>query len=189
MERASFAKMECPIARAADEVADGWTLLLLREAYKGAALFSEFQERLPIAPTTLTRKLEALTARGFFEKKTYQSNPIRERYELTPKAVDLLPALVALGAWGNRWLAPEGERLSIVDATSGRPMDVTVIDRKTSQPLRPGNVALTPGTGATKVSQMVNSVKGTVAASAMPRAMTRTKSRVCSSPSLSPWSD
>jgi DNA-binding HxlR family transcriptional regulator len=150
MERASFAKMECPIARAADEVGDGWTLLLLREAYKGAATFSEFQERLPIAPTTLTRKLEALTARRFFEKKTYQSNPVRERYELTPKAGDLLPVLVALGAWGNRWLAPEGELLSIVDAANGKPMDVTIIDRKTSQPLRPGHVALKAGPGATK---------------------------------------
>ena len=39
MERTSFANMECPIARAADEVGDAWTLLILREAYKGASTF------------------------------------------------------------------------------------------------------------------------------------------------------
>ena len=149
MERSSFADMECPIARAADEVGDAWTLLLLREAYKGAATFSEFQERLPIAPTTLTRRLEALTSRGFFEKRTYQTNPARERYELAAKALDLLPVLLALGAWGNRWLAPEGELLTIVDGGSGKPMDLVVIDRKTSQPLRAGHVALKAGPGAT----------------------------------------
>ncbi|MFT3695894.1 MAG: helix-turn-helix domain-containing protein [Kofleriaceae bacterium] len=150
MERASFARMECPIARAADEIADGWTLLLLREAFKGAALFSEFQERLPITPTTLTRKLDALTSRGFFEKKEYSQSPVRERYELTPKATDLMPVLLALGAWGNRWLAPEGELLSIVDPATKRPMDVMVVDAKTSLPLRAGRVALLPGKGATK---------------------------------------
>ena len=150
MERASFAKMKCPVARAADEIGDGWTLLLLRDAYKGAATFNEFQERLPIAPTTLTRKLEALTSRGLFQKRIYQTNPPRERYELTPKALDLLPVLVALGAWGNRWLAPEGELLTIVDAVSGKPMDLAIVDRKTSQPVRAGQIALKPGPGATK---------------------------------------
>lgn len=150
MDRASFAKMECPIARAADEVGDGWTLLLLREAYKGAATFADFQTRLPIAPTTLTRKLEALTARGFFAKEAYQSNPVRERYVLTAKALDLLPVLAALGAWGNRWLAPDGEILSLVDPESGKRMDVAVVDRKTSKPLRAGKVALEAGPGASK---------------------------------------
>jgi len=150
MERASFAAMECPIARAVDEVGDGWTLLLLREAYKGAATFSDLQQSLPIAPTTLTRKLEALTLRGFFQKTTYQTNPPRERYELTPKALDLLPVLLALGAWGNRWLAPEGELLTIVDTASGRAMDVAVVDRQTSQPIQAGRVALKAGPGATK---------------------------------------
>jgi DNA-binding HxlR family transcriptional regulator len=150
MERASFATMECPIARAVDEVGDGWTLLLLRDAYKGAATFSEFQQCLPIAPTTLTRKLDALTLHGFFQKTSYQTNPPRERYELTPKALELLPVLLALGAWGNRWLAPEGELLTIVDAASGKAMDVAVVDRKTGQPLRAGRVALKPGPGSTK---------------------------------------
>jgi len=150
MERASFAKMECPIARAVDEVGEGWTLLILREAYKGASTFSDFEARLPITPTTLTRRLEALTARGFFERTTYQTNPPRDRYELTEKALDLLPVLLALGTWGNRWLAPEGELISIVDPASGEPMDVAVIDRKTSNELRPGEVALKAGAGAKK---------------------------------------
>ncbi len=150
MDRASFAKMECPIARAVDEVGDAWTLLILREAYKGAATFSEFEAGLPITPTTLTRRLDVLEARGFFERSTYQTNPPRSRYELTDKALDLLPILLALGAWGNRWLAPEGDLLTLVDPASGDPMDVAVVDRKTTRPLRPGEVALVAGPGAKK---------------------------------------
>lgn len=142
--------MDCPIARAVDDVADGWSLMILREAYKGAATFSEFEEALRIVPTTLTRKLEALTERGMFVKQTYQDNPPRERYELTEKALDLLPVLVALGAWGNRWLAPDGEARSFVDAATGKPMDVVVVDRRTSQAVGPGSVALKAGPAASK---------------------------------------
>lgn len=150
MERASFAKMECPIARAVDEIGDAWSLLILREAYKGASTFSDFQAQLPIAPTTLTRRLEALASRGFFRLAEYRSNPPRHRYELTDKGLELLPILLALGTWGNRWLAPEGELLTVVDPTSGAPMDVAVVDRRTSKPLRPGRVALKAGPGAKK---------------------------------------
>jgi DNA-binding HxlR family transcriptional regulator len=148
MERASFAGMDCPIARAVDEVGEGWTLLVLREAFKGAATFSDFQARLPIAPTTLSRRLEVLSERGFFERSSYQEMPRRERYALTEKALELLPILLALGSWGNRWLAPEGELLNVVDLKSGARLDIAIVDRKTSRPLRPGQIGLTAGPGA-----------------------------------------
>lgn len=148
MERASFAQMDCPIARAVDEVGEGWTLLLLREAFKGASTFAQFAAELPITPTTLTRRLETMTERGFLEREVYQTKPQRERYALTEKALELLPILVALGAWGNRWLAPEGPLLVPVDAETGVAMDIAVVDRKTSRPLRPGHVGLRPGRGA-----------------------------------------
>ncbi len=148
MQRTSFARMECPIARAAEEIGEGWTLLILREAYKGAQTFSDFEARLPVAPTTLTRRLASLTALGFFERVTYQHAPRRERYALTDKALELMPVLLALGAWGNRWLAPEGALITAVDAASGAPLDIAVVDRRTSRPLRPGEVALAPGPGA-----------------------------------------
>jgi DNA-binding HxlR family transcriptional regulator len=148
MERATFSNMDCPIARAAEEVGEGWTLLVLREAFKGALTFSDFESRLPIAPNTLTRRLDVLCSRGLLERATYQTNPPRDQYVLTEKALDLLPVLIALGEWGNRWLAPEGELLTVIDAQSGRAMDVAVVDRRTSRPLRAGSVAIKAGPGA-----------------------------------------
>lgn len=143
--------MGCPIARAVDEVGEGWALLILREAFKGALTFSDFEARLPITPTTLTRRLDALCARGLFERATYQTNPPRGEYVLTAKALDLLPVLVTLGEWGNRWLAPEGELLTFVDPESGgRRMDVALIDRRTSRALRAGKVAIAAGPGASR---------------------------------------
>jgi DNA-binding HxlR family transcriptional regulator len=150
MERASFSNMDCPIARATEEVGEGWTLLVLREAFKGALTFSDFESCLPIAPTTLTRRLDALCTRGLLERETYQTNPPRDQYLPTAKALDLLPILIALGEWGNRWLAPEGKLLTVIDAESGYVMDVAVVDRRTSRPLQAGNVAIKAGPGASQ---------------------------------------
>lgn len=148
MERARFSKMGCPIARAAEEVGEGWVLLILREVFKGARTFKDLESRLPIPPNTLTQRLRVLCGRGLLERRPYQENPPRAEYIPTPKALDLLPVLIALGEWGNRWLAPEGRLLFVVDSTTGNEMDVAVVDRKTSRPLKAGTIALKAGPGA-----------------------------------------
>jgi DNA-binding HxlR family transcriptional regulator len=119
MQRASFATMGCPLARAVDAVGDAWTLLILREAFLGGETFGDFAEHLPIAPTTLTRKLEALVAHDLLARVTYQDHPPRDAYRLTAKARELLPVLIALGEWGNRWLAPDGPLPTLL--TLGKP--------------------------------------------------------------------
>ena len=86
--------------------------------------------------------------------------------------------------------APDLCRSPAAASSAGRPQ------RRATYPCRRssvssdslGSVVRTPGTGATKVSQIVNSVRGTRAAPAMPRASTRTKSSVWCSVSARPWS-
>jgi DNA-binding HxlR family transcriptional regulator len=150
MQRASFADMECPIALALEEVGEGWTLLVLREAFKGARTFADFQQRLGVAPNTLAQRLRRLCDHGLLQRRRYQSNPPRANYDLTEKARDLLPVLLALGAWGTRWLLPAGPLLVPVDAETGRAMDLAVVDRRTSRPVRAGSVALKAGPAASR---------------------------------------
>src|SRR5438045_578321 len=101
MHPASFAQMECPIARSLDEIGEWWSLLILREAFKGVRCFADFETGLGIAPSTLTRRLKRLCKHGLLRRRRYQSHPPRDEYELTDKGWDLLPAVLALGAWGN----------------------------------------------------------------------------------------
>ena len=63
-------------------------------------------------------------------------------------SLELLPILLALGSWGNRWLAPEGELIVPVDAATGARIDPIVVDRHTKKPLGSRRVALTAGKGA-----------------------------------------
>jgi hypothetical protein len=56
--------------------------------------------------------------------------------------------VLALAAWGNRWLSPAGIVIQTVDAVSGMPIEPLLVDRVTGQSIEPGNVALAAGPSA-----------------------------------------
>ncbi len=148
MTLSPFATPECPIGRALSQVGDAWTMLILREALKGCRTFAGFEAALGVAPSTLTRRLEQLCVDGLLVRCRYQERPPRDDYELTEKGLELLPVLLALGSWGNRWLAPDGELMVPVDAETGEPLDTVVTNRRTGKPVGRRRVALAAGRGA-----------------------------------------
>jgi DNA-binding HxlR family transcriptional regulator len=148
MRRKSFARQSCPIARSVELTGDAWGLLILRNAFLGVARFQDFEERMGIAPTTLARKLSALTEAGLLERERYSEHPRRERYLLTEMGRDFLPVLLALASWGNRWLAPEGASIECAEPQTGRTYEPVLIDRRSGRELRAGAVALKPGPAA-----------------------------------------
>ena len=64
MQRKSFDKMPCPIARSLERVGEWWSILIIRDALHGFTRFDEFQKSLNIAPNILTRRLSALVDAG-----------------------------------------------------------------------------------------------------------------------------
>ncbi len=148
MQRKSFAEMECNIARSVEEVGDGWSLMILRNALLGAKRFQDFESQLDAPPTTLTRRLQSLTERGFFVRRTYESRPPREEYELTDKGLDFLPVLLSLAAWGGRWLSPDGAPLELIDPETNATILPLVVDEHTGRRLDAGGVGVRPGPGA-----------------------------------------
>jgi len=148
MQRKSFRDVECTIARSIEQVGDGWNLMILRNALLGAKRFQDFQAQLGVPPNTLTRRLHTLTEDGFFERRVYETHPRREEYELTDKGLDFLPVLLALAAWGSRWLSPGGPPLECVDAGTGRALEPVLVDAQSGHKLVAGEVALRAGPGA-----------------------------------------
>ncbi len=141
--------MECPIARALERVGEWWSILILRDAFRGVTRFDAFEANLKIAPNMLTRRLNALVSDGLMERRLYHERPKRYEYVLTSCGRDFLPVLFALVAFGNRQFAPEGETVQIVDRETGRAIDPIVVDRVTGEPLVGSRYALTPGPAAT----------------------------------------
>src|SRR6201989_2387122 len=102
MQRKSFGSMSCPIARSLERVGEWWSILILRDAFYGMTRFDEFQKSLDIAPSMLTRRLNALVESGLLERRRYSEKPPRDEYVLTETGRDFRPVMWALIGWGNR---------------------------------------------------------------------------------------
>jgi DNA-binding HxlR family transcriptional regulator len=103
MQRASFADMNCSVARALEIVGEWWTLLIVRDAFFGISRFEDFQERLGIARNILAKRLDTLVTEGVMERRCYDEARGRYDYVLTRKGRDLWPVLVTLRQWGDKW--------------------------------------------------------------------------------------
>ena len=104
MKRTSYADMPCPLAQALEVVGEWWSLLILREAFFGVRQFGEFERRLGIAKNVLSRRLKDLVQAGVLERRPSTEDARQVEYRLTAQGKDLLPTLIALSQWGERWI-------------------------------------------------------------------------------------
>jgi DNA-binding HxlR family transcriptional regulator len=91
----------CSAARALELVGERWSLLIVRKAlYAGARRFGDFRS-LGIATNVLASRLDGFVEAGIMETDGPE-------YLLTEQGRELATVVVALTAWGDRWLAPDG---------------------------------------------------------------------------------
>jgi DNA-binding HxlR family transcriptional regulator len=148
MQRKSFDDMPCPIARSLERVGEWWSILILRDAFKGLTRFDQFQKSLDIAPNMLTRRLNALVESGLLERRRYSEHPPRDEYLLTERGRDFRPVLWALLAWGNKHFAPEGASVVVVDSETGAQADPVLVDRRSGRVLVEPAFRSAPGPAA-----------------------------------------
>ncbi|MDE1176842.1 MAG: helix-turn-helix domain-containing protein [Edaphobacter sp.] len=115
----------CPMARSLDIVGQWWSLLILRDATLGVKRFSEFERRLGMAKNILSSRLRMLVEAGVLQLVPASDGSAYSEYELTARGKDLLPVMVALRQWGEKYMFPDGDGHSIL------------LDRRDHLPLRP----------------------------------------------------
>ncbi|MEV6280176.1 helix-turn-helix domain-containing protein [Nocardia sp. NPDC051832] len=99
----------CSIARSLEVIGERWSLLIVRDAaFAGATRYSDFQRSLGIATNVLKSRLDRFVDTGIMRRHKYSEQPELYEYLLTDKGRALVPALVALTEWGDRW-ATEGD--------------------------------------------------------------------------------
>jgi DNA-binding HxlR family transcriptional regulator len=112
--------MACPAARTLDVVGEWWTLLIVRDALRGARRFDDFKQT-GISDNILAARLKRLVEAGIFERSRYQQRPDRYEYLLTAKGRALGPVVAALRDWGATWT--EGsDRTKIAHSPCGHPV-------------------------------------------------------------------
>ncbi|SDY39732.1 transcriptional regulator, HxlR family [Micromonospora pattaloongensis] len=104
----------CAVSAAAAVLADRWCWLVVRDVARGHRRFDDLVAELGISRKVLADRLRHLVDAGVLERVAYTSAPPRHDYLLTARGRALLPVLVGLQDWGDRWVLGDGE----VTATS-----------------------------------------------------------------------
>ena len=117
-------RLACSIASTVEIIGDRWTILILRDAFRGIRRFDHFHRDLGVARNLLADRLAKLVDHGILDKLPYQEHPPRYEYRLTPKGVDLSPSLVALMHFGDKHLTgDEGAPVVLVHEACGAAVD------------------------------------------------------------------
>ncbi|WP_111768620.1 winged helix-turn-helix transcriptional regulator [Nakamurella deserti] len=114
----------CPIAATFDVVGPRSAFLVLREASFGTRRFADFVARSGLSEPITAGRLRQLVAEGLLERHTYREpgQRARDEYTLTAKGRAIVPVLIALREWGERYALEPGEpvgRLEHVDCGAG----------------------------------------------------------------------
>jgi DNA-binding HxlR family transcriptional regulator len=105
----------CPINLTLETLGDRWSLVIIRDMMFGnrrhfRVLLGESEEG--IASNILADRLKRLQASGLVTRADDPSHKQKAIYSLTEKAIQLVPLLVQMGAWGRRHL-PVTHELSV----------------------------------------------------------------------------
>lgn len=117
----------CSLPAALEAMGERWAFLILRAAFNGLQHFEEFQQELGIARNILANRLARLVDHGILERRALPDDRRKIEYRLTDKGYALLPTMVALRQWGERW-------------ETGVPANPVLVDVRDGQPIRPVRV-------------------------------------------------
>jgi len=98
-------KSDCPVNYAMEIFGDRWTFLIVRDLmFKGKSHYNEFlQSEEKIATNILADRLLMLEANEVILKKTDPSHGSKWIYSLTKKGIDLLPLLIEMIVWSEKY--------------------------------------------------------------------------------------
>ncbi len=109
----------CPIARVTQLLGEGWTILILREAFLGTRHFNDFERELGIARNILSARLKKLVEFGLMHRTPCSNDARVIEYRLSEAGQNLFPVMIALAQWSSQWLCECSDALSFVERSTG----------------------------------------------------------------------
>ena len=114
--------VECGLPSALEAMGERWSFMILRASFNGIHHFEEFLEQLGIARNILSNRLSRLVENGILKREHCADDRRRIEYRLTEKGFDLLPAMLALRQWGEKWELGAPSNPVLCDTIDGRPI-------------------------------------------------------------------
>ncbi len=112
----------CGLPVALEVMGERWSFMILRAAFNGVCHFEEFLGVLGIARNILSSRLVKLVEHGIMRREPCPDDRRKVEYQLTAKGVDLLPAMLALRQWGEKY-------------GLGVPSNPVLVDKRDQQPI------------------------------------------------------
>lgn len=100
-EKISYPKTACACAVSLDLLGDKWSLLIIRDLFRGKSTYSEFlkQSHEGIATNILVDRLKKLLAMGIIDYRREPQDKKIKKYFLTDRGIDLYPVIYELQRW------------------------------------------------------------------------------------------
>ncbi|MEM7665191.1 MAG: helix-turn-helix domain-containing protein [Pseudomonadota bacterium] len=95
--------IECGLPQALEVMGERWSFMILRASFNGLKHFEEFLSELGIARNILSNRLAKLVEHDILKREPCADDRRKIEYRLTEKGFDLLPAMIALRQWGQKY--------------------------------------------------------------------------------------
>jgi len=98
-------RSECPISCSLDIFGDKWTLLIIRDMmFHNKSTYGDFLKSAEgIATNILASRLQSLEENKLIVKLEHPDSKAKVLYKLTQKAIDLLPIIVEIHLWAEKY--------------------------------------------------------------------------------------
>lgn len=99
-------RSDCPISCSLDIFGDKWSLLIIRDLmFFNKSTYGDFLKSAEgIATNILASRLQGLEENKLIEKLVHPDSKAKVLYKLTQKAIDLLPIIVEIHLWADKYL-------------------------------------------------------------------------------------
>ncbi|WP_435353879.1 winged helix-turn-helix transcriptional regulator [Emticicia sp. SJ17W-69] len=112
-------RSDCPISCSLDIWGDKWSLLIIRDLmFKKECTYGDFLKSAEkIATNILASRLQTLEENGLIQKLAHPESKAKVLYRLTEKGIDLLPILIEIHLWADKYSTIPEEIKPIIKET------------------------------------------------------------------------
>jgi DNA-binding HxlR family transcriptional regulator len=105
-------RSDCPISNSLDIWGDKWSLLIIRDLMlaKSCTYGDLLKSKEGIATNILASRLLSLEENGLIEKLAHPESKAKVLYKLTRKGIDLVPVLIEINLWAEKYFEISKER-------------------------------------------------------------------------------
>ena len=111
-------RSDCPISSSLDIWGDKWSLLIIRDLmFSKQCTYGDFlKSDEKIATNILASRLQMLETNGVITKQDHPKSKAKVLYKLTQKGVDLLPLMIEINLWADKYFTLPTDRKEILTA-------------------------------------------------------------------------